>query len=42
MLPLCILEGQWGYCTIEKHDLAYTMKSGKGVELEVFWIGIKE
>ena len=26
----------------KKHDLAYIMKFGKGVELEVFWIRIKE
>jgi len=39
---LYILEAQWGYRTIKKHDLAYTMKFGKGVELKVFWIGIKE
>ena len=42
MLPLCILEAQWGYRTIKKLDLAYTMKFGKGVKLEVFWIGIKK
>ena len=42
MLPICILEAQWGYHTIKKHDLTYTKKFGKGVELEVFWIGIKE
>ena len=42
MLPLCILEEQWGYRTAKKHDLAYRMKFGKGVVLEVFWIVIKE
>jgi len=34
LLLLCILEEQWGYRTIKTHDLAYTMKFWKGVELE--------
>jgi hypothetical protein len=42
VLLLHILEAQWGYRTIKKHALAYTMKFWKGVELEVFWMGIKE
>ena len=42
LLLLCILEAQWGYRTIKKQDLTFTMKFWKGIELEVFWIGIKE
>jgi len=44
MFLLCILEAQWRYHTIEKHDLPETscLKFWKCVELEVFCIGIKE
>jgi len=26
----------------KKHDLAYTLKFWKGIELEVFWLGINK
>ena len=41
LLLLCIVEAQWGHRTIKKHDLAYTLKFWKGIEL-VFWLRIKE
>jgi len=31
-----------GYRTIKNSDLAYTLRLLMGIELEVFWIGIKE
>ena len=34
--------GTVGISHCKKHDLAYVIKFGKGVELEVFWIGIQE
>jgi hypothetical protein len=42
VLLLHILEAQWGYCNIKKHAVAYTKKFWKGLELEVFWMGIME
>ena len=34
--------GTVGISHHKKSDLAFTMKFWKGIELEVFWIGIKE
>ena len=34
--------GTVGISHHKKSDLAYTMTFWKGIELEVFWIGIKE
>ena len=42
LLLLCIVEAQWGYRTIKNHDLASTVKFWEYIELEVFWVGIKE
>jgi len=43
LLLLCIPEVQWGYHNIIQHDLAeHCLKFWKGIELEEFWIGIKE
>ena len=38
LLLLCILEAQWGYHIINKHDLADTVfEILKGWKLEIFW-----
>ena len=34
--------GTVGISHHRKSDVAYTMKFWKGIELEVFWIGMKE
>jgi hypothetical protein len=45
VLVLCILEAQWGYCTIKKNhnldDRLFEILEGWG-ELEVYRSGVKE
>ena len=40
--PVVYSRGTVGISHHKKHDLAYTMKFWKGIELEVFWLGIKD
>ena len=40
--PIVYSRGTVGILHHKKHDLAYTMEFWKCVELEVFWLGIKE
>ena len=40
--PVVYSRGTVGMSHHKKSDLAYTMKFWKGIELEVFWIRIKE